>query len=752
MTTRYDSNDDSDTILIFGACGMLGRYMYRWLKQTNLYNIIGVSRDDFDITTFGNNPDKITDFLFNLGAKVDVIINCSAITDCSIDNYKDAIIVNTLFPLTLSNVCEKHDIKLIHISTNGIFKDNVKDVYVEDDSSNPDLLANHIYGVTKHLGEPLNASVIRTSIIGRKFIVTRKTHARKTPLIDWLIDESLREPTLNGFNNVYWNGVTCLQLAKFIEAVINSDLYWKGPFHVFNQGDKHGHKRGVYSKYELVQLIKQVYNLNVDIIEHSSDQLYNCILGSSKYKIKDGLIVPLCKQMAEQRDFDNHVKPGVIVGDFTTLTHCRFCNNSPLKDVLHLGDTFPLAGGFLSNLETDVSEERVYPLTLVCCERCCTVMCKQVVKSDVLFKKGYMYYSSMIPSLVTHFNNYATYLANKYLNREDSTSSLIVEMGCNDGVFLRPLKDKGFKVIGVDPSQTVKGLITDNFDIYNTYLTLDVVDDIVKVHGQADIFLSSNSFAHIDDMQTIFECIKKLLKQDGVAIIEVHYLFEILDNLNFDFIYHEHFTYYSVTSFYNISRLFGLSLVDVEFVSTHSRSIRVYIKNDINCPFVDSDKMKTLFMSEYNINIDQLNINEPNNAISPLKVFTKYTELLIDWTKEFRSFYEKLIVTSKRVWGYGASGRATTLCNFAKIDVPIVIDDAPSKIGTYTPYYHAKIVDKSALLGKERPDYVIILAWPYAKYIVQQNIDYIKNGGKFVVPLPNILMIDITNYINFVKS
>jgi 2-polyprenyl-3-methyl-5-hydroxy-6-metoxy-1,4-benzoquinol methylase len=183
---------------------------------------------------------------------------------------------------------------------------------------------------------------------------------------------------------------------------------------------------------------------------------------------------------------------------------------------------------------------------------------------------------------------------------------------------------------------------------------VNVVEDIIKTHGNADLFLSSNSFAHIDDMKTVFKCLKKLLKNDGMAIIEVHYLLEIIANLNFDFIYHEHFTYYSISCFNAICKLFGLSLVDVEFIPVHSRSIRVYIKNTENAPFINNAKMTSLLDTEYQY-----------QNLRMIDTFKTYNDILLTWKQEFKNIYENLIVRSKNIWGYGASGRATTLCIFA---------------------------------------------------------------------------------------
>jgi SAM-dependent methyltransferase len=330
----------------------------------------------------------------------------------------------------------------------------------------------------------------------------------------------------------------------------------------------------------------------------------------------------------------------------------------------------------------------------------------------------------MIPFLVKHFNNYADEMASRFDPSIDNHIT-VLEMGCNDGVFLRPLADRGFDVIGVDPSDTVTKLIEDGFNIYNTFMCDDVVDQIVLKHGQVDLFFSSNSFAHIDDMKTIFSCVKRVLKPKGRAFIEVHYLSAVVDELNFDFIYHEHMTYYSVSSFMRLATIFGMTLIDVTLTSVHGKSLRIELSNNDLDSALTSDNVDLMLQRESHL-----------RSIDQLQLFSKS---IYDWRDEFSKLYSELKRQGFKIYGYGASGRATTLCNFAGIDIPVIIDDAQSKIGSFTPRYHAPIVSSAILKDPlNRPDYVVILAWPYANNIIENNKEYQQSGGKFIIPLPKI--------------
>ena len=403
---------------------------------------------------------------------------------------------------------------------------------------------------------------------------------------------------------------------------------------------------------------------------------------------------------------------------YSNIDKCRFCD-SELTDIIHFGDDFPLAGGFLRS-EKEFANEKTYPLTLVFCIKCCLLQCKEYIHSDMLFKQGYFYYSSMIPMLRKHFNEYAATLASIYPNTRETT---IIEIGCNDGVMLRPLKEHGFNVIGVDPSDTVKECVNNNFTIYNTYFNEETANQIVKDHGQCDVFLSSNSFAHINDMKSIMNGIKLVVKDNGLIIIEVHYSKTIIDELQFDFIYHEHMSYYNVTSFYNISQLFGMSLEDVEFTKIHGTSIRVYLRNTPNLPI--SDKVRQIIDSE--------------KPYTNLDIYRKFNSDLQKWKNKILTTLQQF--QNKKIYGYGSSGRSNIIIRYLDLHLDELIDDAPSKIGSYTPIYHNCIKSSQCIIDNP-PDVIIILAWAYSNDIIA-NLKKIYNG-KIIIPMPDITVLDIS--------
>ena len=400
---------------------------------------------------------------------------------------------------------------------------------------------------------------------------------------------------------------------------------------------------------------------------------------------------------------------------YCLIDKCRFCDEK-LSEVINLGNNFPLAGGFMKTTEEFVSEQ-TYPLSLGFCSRCYLLQCMQVINSDILFKKNYFYYSSMIPMLVNHFNSYAIRIAQMI---ENPAANLVVEIGCNDGVLIRPLSKRGFNVIGIDPSDTVKKCIEDGFTIYNTYFNEKLAEEIVKDHRQCDIFLSSNSFAHIDNMKTILNGIKILLKSGGLAIIEVHYSKTIIDELQFDFIYHEHMSYYTVSSFYQIAKLYGFSMENVEFTEIHGKSIRIFLRNQID-----------LHLPE---NVSRL-IESEVHLTDPV-TFINFDKKLTLWKNNFLKTLDDF--SGKLIYGYGSSGRTNIICRFIDTKFDEIIDDAPSKIGSYTPIYH-QCIKSSDVIKTNPPDLLVILAWPYANDILKK-IREIYNGP-CLIPLPEIRIV-----------
>lgn len=418
---------------------------------------------------------------------------------------------------------------------------------------------------------------------------------------------------------------------------------------------------------------------------------------------------------------------GIQVGEHLHHEQCRFCHSESLKEVIDFGYV-PLAGGFHKSKESTLSEKK-YPLKICFCENCGLVQVDNAISADVLFK-DYFYFSSAIGTLKNHFENYSEELLSLF-PLPDGVK--VLEIGCNDGVFLKPLAKQGFDVIGVDPATNVVApLIDEGFNVYNECWTEEIAEKVVSEHGEVELFLSSNSFAHIDDMKTVLLGVKKVLSDDGVLAFETHYLPTLLTEMQYDMLYHEHINYYSLHSINSMAELYDMEVFDVKKIPIHAGSVRYYLKNKGSNKFPVTDAVR------------EMNAAEKDLKISEYDTYVSFKERVNKTRSDLLEVLSEIKASGKTVVGYGASGRATQLsayCGIGSEYLDYVIDDAPAKQGCFTPGNHMEIVGSDILNSENRPDYCLLFAWSFADEIKKRNPEYFESGGKFIVPLPEVRII-----------
>ncbi len=408
------------------------------------------------------------------------------------------------------------------------------------------------------------------------------------------------------------------------------------------------------------------------------------------------------------------------------LIKCRFCDSQDLKIALDLG-SMPLAGGFLK--KEDLSNEYFFPLELQFCINCYLVQVSCVPDPKILFNEKYFFHSSSTYSLVEHFAKYADVLYNRYLHSKHRPQ--VLEIGCNDGVLLNPLSKLGCKVIGVDPSSSVtqKINIPDSI-IKNNFFTEELSNDIFLETGKVDAITANFSFAHIDNMHDVMKGIVKLIKDDGIFVFELYYLKTIIEEMNYDMIYHEHMSYYSLMTLKIFLSKYGMDIFDIEyFPRIRSGALRVHSKLITNNKFTPSESFLKLYESEI-----QLGLNTINPFIDYSNKITKTKNDLLD-----------LIITLKNqgkiIVGYGASGRSTVIMNYCGINqnhIDYIVDDAVEKQGYLTPGNHIEIMTWDQMTEKCTPDYVILFAWSFIDEVLNKRNDFRLAGGKFILPLPSV--------------
>ena len=389
---------------------------------------------------------------------------------------------------------------------------------------------------------------------------------------------------------------------------------------------------------------------------------------------------------------------------------CESCGNDRFNTIFDFGE-IPLAGSFL--LEKDRHNINSYPLAIIMCPDCKLVQTDTLIEPEVLFK-DYRYISSI--GMQKHFNEYADWLVTKELVKPNAN---ILEFGCNDGPLLDALRNRGIhKTIGIDPATNIvelgkkKGL-----NIINDFFNSEIVEK-KRWEDKFDYVLASNTFAHITDINSVVKGVEQSLKKDGKFIFEVQYLVDLVDKFQFDFMYHEHLYYYTLTSLNHLLSKHGLKIIDVERIPIHSGSLRVVATKDLSIK--TNDKVNELI--------------ELEKDYSDLSTFSTLIETsLIELGLFLKNNRDKKII------GYGASGRANTVIGTLDLDsddIDCIIDESPERYYRFTS--NGKIPILPPDLIEEDVDYILIFAWNFADMIMDKT----KNLGiPFVIPFPLIKII-----------
>lgn len=412
--------------------------------------------------------------------------------------------------------------------------------------------------------------------------------------------------------------------------------------------------------------------------------------------------------------------------NYKKYTHCRFCFKKLQKPVIRLGQ-MPLAGSFIKS--DKIENEKFYPLELSLCQNCLLLQSINVVNKNTIFK-NYYYFSSKINTLVNYFDRIALDLKKKFNNQKDAS---ILEIGSNDGYLLSKLSDIGFKVLGIDPAKNIaKSILNKDIKIINTFFTDSLAKKISKKYKKFDAIVSFNTLAHIENMHSVMKGIKLLLKKDGFLQFGVHYLSKLIEERQFDMIYHEHQYYYSIIALKFFFDLYDMEIYNVVQTNVHAGSIVVFVQN------------KSYGKRKIRKNVANIVKKELKQGLSKTKIYAKFMNGINMSRKELLNVLNKIKSQNKKIVGYGASGRGTIMMNYyglTKNLIDLVVDDAPAKQGIYTPGNHLKIFPSAVLYGNNKPNYVLLFAWSFLDEIKRKHKEFLKSGGKFIVPLPKIKII-----------
>jgi SAM-dependent methyltransferase len=316
-----------------------------------------------------------------------------------------------------------------------------------------------------------------------------------------------------------------------------------------------------------------------------------------------------------------------------------------------------------------------------------------------------------------------------------NSKSLVLEIASNDGYLLKNYHEKGIPILGVEPARNIARVAIENgVPTVDEFFGIELARKLLGLNKAADVVHAHNVLAHVANLHSVIEGICAILKPDGVAVVENHYVRDLIDHVEFDSIYHEHLCYYSAISFRNLFALHGLVLVDIERLSIHGGSLRVYFQRADGSLSLESkgkERVRSFLEEESACGIDQFAFYEKFG----IKVEKMRENLLL--------LLKKLKAGGKSIAVYGASAKSATLLNYFGIDsgtLDYIVDRSTIKQGRYSPGIHLPIYSPARLL-ETQPDYVLMLSWNFVEEILLQQTEYRARGGKFIIPIPELKVV-----------
>ncbi len=401
------------------------------------------------------------------------------------------------------------------------------------------------------------------------------------------------------------------------------------------------------------------------------------------------------------------------------MSFCRICHQGHPLPFLNLGPQ-PLANSFLKKEQIN-QPENYYPLELCFCEVCHFIQLGYVVPPEVLFK-DYFYFSSNSESAAKHYAQFANEVATEIMGLK----GFVVEIASNDGILLKNFKQyEHISALGVEPAANVAAVA--NQQGINTHVDFfceRVAKEICSKYGKAKVILGTNVFAHVPDLDDLAKGLDVLLADDGVAIFESPYLVDFLEKTEFDTVYHEHYSYLSVSPLVYFFNRFNMEIYDVKRTQIHGGSLRFYVKRK-------SDHTHAI-----NPSVMQLIQLEKEKGLGTFSTYQQFAQRVMTLKKDLVVLLLDLKSKGKKIIGYGAAAKGTVLLNYIGIGSEVldfIVDRSVHKQGRYTPGKHI-LVSPPDMIASSHADYMLILAWNFADEIMKQQDEFKKRGGKFIIP------------------
>ena len=410
---------------------------------------------------------------------------------------------------------------------------------------------------------------------------------------------------------------------------------------------------------------------------------------------------------------------------FQTSTTCRLCGSERVESALELSPTPP--GDLFLTKDRLENSKQLYPLTLALCLDCGYAHLPYLL-DPVISYSNYVYETKVTVGLSNHYQEYATNVASL---AGANPSALAIDLGSNDGTMLKAFRDLGLRVLGIEPNERIAEVANKNgLNTISGYFSESIATHIVQEYGKALIVTANYMYANIADVEEFTNHVKTILDPQGIFVVQTGYHPEQMKLNMFDYIYHEHYSYFTVKVLKKHFERCNLELVDVSLHKAKGGSIRAVAqhKGGRRKP----QKSVGLFIKSE----DQIGVHKPT-------AYMKFSEKLDGLKIELTALLNRIKETNKSIVGYGASHSTTTLLYHFDIGhyIDYIVDDNSIKHGLFSPGYHLPVYPASKL-NSAKPEYALILGWQHRESIINRNREFLSNGGRFIVPLPKLVVVE----------